>query len=236
MGERVTPKRSTKRRGPAKKYAPETTDVTPVKKPRRKAIPKKGAKFTVQVSTAPTVVAVPEYPTPSASPLDEKDELSRLPAYFQSCSSKMMEEYERMRDEIERMHGHITNLLVERNTLINKIKEQENQSDNEFMDQISVLVQNYKLKKRGSRIVHDAIAAAGVPESDVQTQPAYPVRQLEQVVYYFQPQSSQQAPEPYRGVKDVLFSAPGGMQKKVAMPVSSLNSYQNLNHSHQNFN
>ena len=60
MGERVTPKRSTKRRGPAKKYAPETTDVTPVKKPRRKAIPKKGAKSTVQVATASTVVAIPE--------------------------------------------------------------------------------------------------------------------------------------------------------------------------------
>jgi hypothetical protein len=198
--------------------------VTPVKKPCRKAIPKKGAKFTVQVATAPTVVAVPEYPTPSASLLDEKDELSQLPAYFQSCLSKLMEEFERIRVEIKQMCVHIINLLVERKTLVNKIKEQENQSDNEIMDQISVLVQNYSLKKRGSRIVHDAIPAAGVLESEVQTQPAYPVRQLEQVIFYSQPQSSQQASEPYRGVKDVLFSAPGGMQKKIAMPVSSLNS------------
>jgi hypothetical protein len=33
IGEDVTPKRSPKRRGPTKRYAPETTDVTPVKKP-----------------------------------------------------------------------------------------------------------------------------------------------------------------------------------------------------------
>jgi len=61
------------------------------------------------------------------------------------------------------------------------------------------------------------------------------VRQLEQVVYYSQPQSSQQTPEPFRGVKDVLFSAPSGMQKKVAMPISSLNPYQTQNQTHQNF-
>jgi len=173
----VTPKRLPKRRGPAKKYAPETTDVTPVKKPRRKVIPKKGAKFTAQAATASTVIAIPEYPTPSASPLDEKDEASRIPAYFQSCSSKMMEEYERMRVEI-------------------------------------VLAQNYKPKKRGSRIVHDTIVAAEVSESEVQTQSAYPVRQLEQVVYYSQHQSSQQTPEPLRGVKDVLFSAPSVYAEK----------------------
>ena len=52
MGEEVTPKRSPKRRGPAKKYVPETTDVSPAKKPCCKAIPKKGAKATVQVTTA----------------------------------------------------------------------------------------------------------------------------------------------------------------------------------------
>jgi hypothetical protein len=70
MGEKVTPKRSLKRRGPAKKYAPETTDVSPVRKPRRKPVPKRRAKATTQVSTAATstVVAIPEYPTLSASP------------------------------------------------------------------------------------------------------------------------------------------------------------------------
>ncbi len=84
--------------------------------------------------------------------------------------------------------------------------------------------------------MHDAISAAGVLESEVQTQPAYPVRQLEQVVYYSQSQNSQQAPEPNRGAKDVLFSTRGCLQKKVAMPVSSLNLYQNFNHPHQSFN
>ncbi len=119
--------------------------MSPVKKPRRKAIPKKGAKATVQVATAPTVVAVPEYPTPSASPLDEKDEISQLPAYFQSCSSRLMEEFERLRVQNEQMRGQMTTLLVERKALMDKIKEQENQSDNETMDKIAVLVQNYKL-------------------------------------------------------------------------------------------
>ena len=153
----MTPKRLPKRRGPTKKYAPETTDVTPVKKPRRQAIPKKGAKFTAQAATASTVIAIPEYPTPSASPLDEKDKASRIPAYFQICSSKMMEEYERMRVERERLIEQVTTLLVDRKFLMSKIKELENPSDNEFVDQILVLAQNYKLKKRGSRIVHDAI-------------------------------------------------------------------------------
>jgi len=229
----VTPKRLPKRRGPAKKYAPETTDVTPVKKPRRKVIPKKGARFTAQAATASTVIAIPEYPTPSASPLDEKDEASRIPAYFQSCSSKMMEEYERMRVERERLIEQVTTLLVDRKFLMSKIKELENPSDNEFVDHILVLAQNYKPKKRGSRIVHDTIVAAEVSESEVQTQSAYPVRQLEQVVYYSQHQSSQQTPEPLRGVKDALFSAPSGMQKKVAMPISSLNLYQTQNQTHQ---
>ena len=231
----MTPKRSPKRRCPAKKYAPETTDVTPVKKPRRKAISKKGAKSTVQVATASTVVAIPEYPAPSASPLDENDEASQIPAYFQSCSSKMMEEYERIRVDREQLIEQVTNLLIDRKFLLNRIKELENPSENDFVDQVLVLAQNYKLKKRGSRIVHDAIVAAEVSEPEMQTQSAYPVRQLEQVVYYSQHQSSQQTPEPLRGVKDVLFSAPSGMQKKVAMPISSLNPYQTQNQTHQNF-
>jgi hypothetical protein len=147
-----------------------------------------------------------------------------------------MEEFERRRVEIEQLHGIISNYFVERKILLDKIKELEDQSDNEVLGQITVLVQNHNLKKRGSNIVHDAILAVGGLESEVQTQPAYPVRQLEQVVYYSQPQNSRQAPEPYRGVKDVLFSAPGGVQKKVAMPVSSLSLYQNVNHPQQSFN
>ena len=118
--------------------------MTPVKKPRRKAIPKKGAKFTAQAATESRFVAIPEYPNPSASPLDEKDEASRIPAYFQSCSSKMMEEYERMRVERERLIEQVTTLLVDRKFLMSKIKELKNPSDNEFVDQILVLAQNYK--------------------------------------------------------------------------------------------
>ena len=84
--------------------------------------------------------------------------------------------------------------------------------------------------------MHDAIGAAGVLESKTQTQPAYPLRQLEQVVYYSLPQNSQQAPEPYRGTKDILLSMPGGLQKKVTVPISSLNLYQNFNQPPQSFN
>ena len=75
IGEEVTPKRSPKRRGPAKKYVPETTEVTPTKKPRKKAVPRKGAKATTQTTIMPTattstVIAVPEILTPSTSPLE----------------------------------------------------------------------------------------------------------------------------------------------------------------------
>jgi hypothetical protein len=108
-----TPKRSPKRRGPAKKYAPETTGVTPVKKPRRKTIAKKGTKIKTQAATASTVVTTSEFPTPSTSPLDEKDETSRIPAQFQSYSFRMMEEFERMKADKERLIDQATNHLIE---------------------------------------------------------------------------------------------------------------------------
>ncbi len=103
MGERATSKRSPKRRGPAKKYAPETLDWSPVKKPRRKAVTKRRAKAATQVSTAamPTAVAIPEYPTPSASPLDGKDERSQISVYFKNYSSRFMEDYDRLSLENE---------------------------------------------------------------------------------------------------------------------------------------
>jgi len=70
--------------------------VTPVKKPRRKAIAKKGATVKTQtITTAPTVVAAPVIPTPSTSPLNEEDETSQIPALFQNYSLRMLEELER---------------------------------------------------------------------------------------------------------------------------------------------
>jgi hypothetical protein len=103
------------------------------------------------------------------------------------------------------------------------------------VDQVLILAQNFKLKKRGSKIVQDAMMAAEVLEPEMQTHPAYPSRQPENVVYYFQPQNFHQTPEPYRGVKDVLISAPNGMQKRAAIPISNLGSYQAQNQIHQNF-
>ncbi len=209
--------------------------MTPVKKPRWKAIAKKGAKFTTQAATASTVVTAPEYPTPSASPLNEKDEASRIPAHFQSCSFRMMGEYERMKADKERLLDQATSLLIERKFFINRIRELENPSESEFMDQILILAQNFKSKKRGSKIVQDAMMAAEVSEPEMQTHHAYPSRQPENVVYYSQPQNFHQTPEPYRGVKDVLISAPNGMQKRAAIPISNLSSYQAQNQIHQNF-
>ncbi len=84
--------------------------------------------------------------------------------------------------------------------------------------------------------MRDAISVAGVLESEAQTQPAYPMRQLEQEVHYSYPQNSQKTSESCRGTKDVLLSMPGGLQKKVTMPFSSLNMYQSFNRPHQNFN
>jgi len=230
-----TPKRSPKRRGPAKKYAPETTDVTPVKKPRHKTIAKKGAKFTTQAATASTVVTAPEFPTPKASPLDEKDETSRIPAQFQSYSFRMMEEFERMKTDKERLIDQATNYLIERRFLINRIRELENSSESEVVDQILTLAQNFKSKRRGSKIVQDAMMAAEVSEPEMQTHPTYPSRQPENLVYYSQPQNFHQIPEPYRGIKDVLISASNGIQKRATVPVSNLSSYQVQNQTHQNF-
>jgi len=70
--------------------------VTPVKKPRRKAVAKKGATLKIQtITTAPPVVAAPVIPTPSTSPLSEEDETSQIPALFQNYSLRMLEELER---------------------------------------------------------------------------------------------------------------------------------------------
>ena len=97
--------------------------MTPVKKPRHKTIAKKGAKVKTQTATASTVVTASEFPTPSTSPLDEKDETSRIPAQFQSYSFRMMEEFERMKTDKERLIDQATNYLIERRFLINRIRE-----------------------------------------------------------------------------------------------------------------
>ncbi len=77
--------------------------------------------------------------------------------------------------------------------------------------------------------------AAEVSELEIQTHPAYPSRQPENVVYYSQPQNVHQLPEPYRGVKDVMISASNSMQKRATNPISNLSSYQVQNQTHQNF-
>ena len=63
-----------------------------------------GAKATAQITTMPiatasTVVAVSEFPVPSTSPLDERDETSRISAGFQNYSSRILEELERVRTD-----------------------------------------------------------------------------------------------------------------------------------------
>ena len=131
----------------------------------------------------------------------------------------------------------MASLLVEKKNLTERLEKQdENQFGLATLEKIVALTHNYDLQTRDSKIVHAAISAAGVLESEVQTQPAYPMRQLEQVVYYSHPQNSQQASEPCKGAKDVFFSMPGGLQKKVTVPISSLNLYQNFNQPHKNFN
>ena len=125
-----------------------------------------------------------------------------------------MEEFERLRLENEHLRGQVATLLVERKNLTDVIREREIQSSDETLEKIAVLVQNHNFKKRGTKIVHDAISAAGILESEVPTQPAYPMRQLEQVVYYSHPQNSQQASEPCKGAKDVFFQCLAVCRKK----------------------
>ncbi len=165
-----------------------------MKKPCRKTIAKKGTKIKTQAATASTVATTSEFPTPSASPVDEKDETSRIPAQFQSYSFTMMEEFERMKADKERLIDQATNHLIERRFLINRIRELENLSESGLVDQILALAQNYKSKRRGSKIVQDALMAAEVSELEIQTLPAYPSRQPENVVYYSQPQNFHQLP------------------------------------------
>ena len=131
----------------------------------------------------------------------------------------------------------MASLFVEKKNLKERLEKQdENQFGLATLEKIVALTHNYDLQTRGSKIVHAAISAAGVLESEVQTQPAYPMRQLEQVAHYSYPQNSQQTSESCRGTKDVLLSMPGGLQKKVTMPISSLNMYQSFNQTHHNFN
>jgi len=77
--------------------------------------------------------------------------------------------------------------------------------------------------------------AAEVSELDVQTHPAYPSRQPENVVYYVQPQNFYQPPEPYRGVRDVMISTSNVVQKRATNQIPNLSSYQIQNQTHQNF-
>jgi hypothetical protein len=210
--------------------------VTPVKKPRRKAIAKKGATVKTQtITTAPTVVAASVIPTPSASPLNEEDETSQIPALFQNYSFRMLEEFERVKVDRERLLNRESNLLIEMRCLVNRVKELENLAEIGLMDQILSLAQNYKSSRGGSKIVQDALMAAEVSELDVQTHPAYPSRQPENVVYYVQPQNFYQPPEPYRGVRDVMISTSNVVQKRATNQIPNLSSYQIQNQTHQNF-
>jgi hypothetical protein len=209
--------------------------VTPVKKPRRKAIAKKGATVETQtITTVPTVVAASVIPTPSAS-LNEEDETSQIPALFQNYSVRMLEEFERVKVDRERLLNRESNLLIEIRRLINRVKELENLAEIGLMDQILSLAQNYKSSRGGSKIVQDALMAAEVSELDVQTHPAYPSRQPENVVYYVQPQNFYQPPEPYRGVRDVMISTSNVVQKRATNQIPNLSSYQIQNQTHQNF-
>jgi hypothetical protein len=210
--------------------------VTPVKKPRRKAIAKKGATVKTQTATtASTVVAASVLPTPSTSPLDEKDETSQIPAQFQNYSFRMIEEFERIRVDREQLLDRENTLLIERRFLVSRIRELENLAESGLMDQILALAQNYKSNRGGSKIVQDALMAAEVSELEIQTHSAYPSRQPENVVYYVQPQNFHQPPEPYKGVRDVMISTSSVMQKRATNPISNLSSYQVQNQTHQNF-
>jgi hypothetical protein len=236
MGEGTTSKRSPKRRGPAKRYAPVTTDVTPAKKPRKKAVPKKGAKTTttaqtimMPTATVSTVIAIPETLTPSISPLDERDEISRITASFQNYVSRILEELEKAKVDKERLMEQITSLLLDRRVFLNKIRELESQVEDGFVDRVMVMAQEYKFKRRNSTIIQEAIVAAEVLESETETQSAYPVGQPEQVVFYSQFQDTQQTSEPSRGVKDVLLPTTSVMQNRVSFPVSNLNLHQSQN-------
>ena len=64
----------------------------------------------------------------------------------------MMEEYERMRVERERLIQQVTTLLVDRKFLMSKIKELENPSDNEFVDHILVLPRITNLRKEAPEL------------------------------------------------------------------------------------
>ena len=128
----------------------------------------------------------------------------------------------------------MSSLLVERKNLTEKLDE--NQLNSAILEKIVALTHNVKLQTRGSQIVHVTISAAGVLESELQTQPAYLMRHLEQVVHYSCPQNFQQASESCMGTKDVLLSMPGGLQKRVTMPISSRNLHQSFNQPQQNFN
>ncbi len=231
----MTPKRSPKRRGPAKKYAPETTDVSHVKKARHIAVPKRGAKATTQASTAITTitltnVAIPEYPPSSASPLDGRNEMHQISLCFQSLTSRFQEELNRLRLENEHQQKIITSLLFEKKSLMKRLERQnENQIGQETLEKIIALMHNFELQTRGTKIMHAAISATGVLESEVQAHSAYPMSQLEQMAHYSYPQNPQQASESFRGTKDVLLSMPDGLQKRVTMPISSINMHQSFN-------
>ena len=106
----------------------------------------------------------------------------------------------------------MSSLLIKRRILTEKLEK--NQANAAVLEKIVTLVHNVRPLTRGSQIVHAAISAAGVIESEIQTQPAYPVRQLEQVAQYSCPQNFQQASESNIGTKDVLFSMSGTLQKK----------------------
>lgn len=97
--------------------------MTPVKKPRRKAVAKKGATLKIQtITTAPPVVAAPVIPTPSTSPLNEEDETSQIPALFQNYSLRMLEELEKVKVDRERLLTRESDLLFEIRRLTNRVR------------------------------------------------------------------------------------------------------------------
>lgn len=235
MNEEVSPKRSPKRRGPTKRYAPETTDVSPVKKAHRKAVPKRGAKVTTPAST--TITAIPEVEIPMATtPYSGMSEMDKALFFFQNSHAKVQEEISKQNLVIDQQQKLIETLVLEKKGLMERLAEKSAAQDpfaafrRDTLDRMISLVHNFELQtqKRGTEIVHDAISAAGGLGTGAQAQPTFPLRQMEQMAHCSYHQNPQQASESFRGTKDVLVSMPGGLQRRVSMPVSSLNAHQSV--------
>ncbi len=184
MNEGVSPKRSPKRRGPTTKYAPETTDVSPVKKGRHKAVPKRGTKATTPTSAtvtaiASTTIAIPEmeFPMPSTTPYDGMNEMNQVLFCFQSFQTRFQEELNRQRLVIGQQHKMIDILALEKKDLMERLAEKPTVQDpfadfrRETLERMMALMHNFELQTRGAEIVNAAISAAGGLETGAQAQP-----------------------------------------------------------------